>query len=200
MIGSASGSCFWMTGGSTSGGTFRIAPATFSRTLLAASSRSRSSRNRTVMLAVAAGVDVGRIWSMPAMPLSAFSIGMITAEVISSGAAPGSRSETLTRGRIGLRETDRRRDRGTRRCPAPRATSRASSRRPAAGRRVQTASATPSSPLTVTFMPSARLSTSVSATASPSFTPPRISIRSPTRSPVFSSWAARRSPLTVNTR
>src|SRR5436190_17603523 len=33
---------------------------------------------------------------MPAMPLSAFSIGMITADVISSGAAPGRRSETLT--------------------------------------------------------------------------------------------------------
>jgi hypothetical protein len=33
---------------------------------------------------------------MPAMPLSAFSIGSTTAEVISSGVAPGSRSVTLT--------------------------------------------------------------------------------------------------------
>jgi hypothetical protein len=51
MIGSASGSAFWMMGGRTSGGTFRIAPATFSRTLLAASSRSRSSRKRMVIRA-----------------------------------------------------------------------------------------------------------------------------------------------------
>ena len=49
-----------MIGGSTCGGTFRIAPATFSRTALAASSRSRSSTNRTVMLRRAAGVDVRR--------------------------------------------------------------------------------------------------------------------------------------------
>ena len=41
---------------------------------------------------------------MPAMPLSAFSIGMTTAVVISSGLAPGSRSETLTVAGIGLRE------------------------------------------------------------------------------------------------
>jgi len=34
------------------GGTFFIAPATFSRTLLAASSRSRSTRNRSVIRAV----------------------------------------------------------------------------------------------------------------------------------------------------
>src|ERR1043165_7564104 len=33
---------------------------------------------------------------MPAMPLSAFSIGMMTDDVISSGAAPGSRSATVT--------------------------------------------------------------------------------------------------------
>ena len=52
MIGSASGSCFWTTGGSVSGGTARIAPATFSRTALAASSRSASSTNRIWMLAV----------------------------------------------------------------------------------------------------------------------------------------------------
>ena len=96
MIGSASGSCFWMTGGSTSGGTFRIAPATFSRTVFAASSRSRPSRNCTVMLALPPALTLARSWSMPAMPLSAFSIGMMTAEVISSGDAPGSRSDTLT--------------------------------------------------------------------------------------------------------
>ena len=35
-------------------------------------------------------------WSMPAMPLSAFSIGITTAVVISSGDAPGSCSRTLT--------------------------------------------------------------------------------------------------------
>ena len=96
MIGSASGSCFWMTGGSISGGTVRIAPATFSRTALAASSRSRSRTNRIWMLAVPPVLTFAVIWSMPAMPLRAFSIGMMTADVISSGEAPGSRSCTLT--------------------------------------------------------------------------------------------------------
>ena len=51
MTGSASGSAFWTTGGSTCGGRLRIAPETFSRTLFAASSRSRSRTNLRVMLA-----------------------------------------------------------------------------------------------------------------------------------------------------
>ena len=96
MIGSASGSCFWTTGGSVSGGTVRIAPATFSRTALAASSRLASRTNRIWMLALPPALTFAVIWSMPAMPLRAFSIGMITADVISSGDAPGSRSWTLT--------------------------------------------------------------------------------------------------------
>ena len=60
MIGSASGSCFWTTGGSVSGGTARIAPATFSRTALAASSRSASSTNRIGMLAVPPALTLRR--------------------------------------------------------------------------------------------------------------------------------------------
>ncbi len=51
MIAAASGSAFWIIGGSTCGGTFFSAPETFSRTALAASSRSRSSTNRIVMVA-----------------------------------------------------------------------------------------------------------------------------------------------------
>src|SRR5689334_9671205 len=85
-----------MTGGSTSGGTPRMAPATFSRTSLAASSRLRSSTKRTVMLALPPACTLACSWSMPAMPLSAFSIGITTDVVISSGDAPGSCSRTLT--------------------------------------------------------------------------------------------------------
>ena len=124
------------------------------------------------------------------MPLSAFSIGMITAEVISSGAAPGSRSEHVHGRGIGAREQidaeiaerkdaehHQRHDEHRRehrsadaefrqhdysvflssvwvgRFASP-ACHAAFDRRP---------------PPAVTFMPSARLSTSVSATRSPSF-------------------------------
>jgi hypothetical protein len=65
-----------------------MAPATFSRTAFAASSRSRSRTKRTVMLPLPLpAFDV--IWSMPAMPLSAFSIGISTDVTTSSGLAPG---------------------------------------------------------------------------------------------------------------
>ena len=57
-----------------------------------------------VMVAVPPALMVDDIWSMPAMPLSAFSIGMITAEVISSGAAPGQPQRDVDRRRIGARE------------------------------------------------------------------------------------------------
>src|SRR5678816_162119 len=52
---------------------------------------------------------------MPAMPLRAFSIGMMTADVISSGDAPGSRSETLTwaGSALGKRSTPRSRNENT---------------------------------------------------------------------------------------
>ena len=49
ITGSASGSTFVMTGGSSSGGMFLIALATFSRTSLEASLMSRSRTNRTVI-------------------------------------------------------------------------------------------------------------------------------------------------------
>src|SRR5262249_48396816 len=60
--------------------------------------------------------------------------------------------------------------------------------------------APPLPPPSVTRIPSARLSTSVNAPCSPSLTPSRISIRSPTRSPVFSSCIDRWSPFIVKTR
>src|SRR5262249_15866330 len=53
---------------------------------------------------------------------------------------------------------------------------------------------------TLTRGPSVSLSTSVIATVSPVLSPLRTSMRSPIRSPTFSSRAARRSPLTTNTR
>ena len=49
MTGSASGSTFVMTGGSSAGGAFLIALATFSRTSFDASLMSRSSTKRTVI-------------------------------------------------------------------------------------------------------------------------------------------------------
>src|SRR5437867_4986343 len=95
MIGAESGSAFWMTGGSTWGGTFLIAPETFSRTALAASSRSRSRTKRTVILPRPL-LALDCIWSMPEMPLIAFSIGISTDVTISSGLAPGNWRLTLT--------------------------------------------------------------------------------------------------------
>src|SRR5262249_30333340 len=93
--GSASGSTLVMTGGSSSGGTFLIAPATFSRTSLAASFRSRSSTKRTVIVPPPSLMRAD-ISSMPETPLIASSIGSITDDEISSGLAPGSASATLT--------------------------------------------------------------------------------------------------------
>ena len=52
ITGSASGSIFVMTGGSSVGGTVLRAPATFSRTSFAASFRSRSRTNRTMIRAL----------------------------------------------------------------------------------------------------------------------------------------------------
>ena len=95
ITGSASGSTLVMTGGSSSGGTLLIAPATFSRTSLTASLRSRSSTNRTVMLALPSLMRA-EISSMPETPLIACSIGSTTDDDISSGLAPGSDSVTLT--------------------------------------------------------------------------------------------------------
>src|ERR1051326_6787017 len=95
ITGSASGSTFVMTGGRSSGGTLLIAPATFSRTSLTASFRSRSSTKRTVMLAPPSLIRA-EISSMPDTPLIASSIGSTTDEETSSGLAPGSDRRTLT--------------------------------------------------------------------------------------------------------
>ena len=101
ITGSESGSTLVMTGGSSCGGTFFIAPATFSRTSLAASLMSRSSTNRTVIVALPSLMRAD-ISSMPETPLSVSSIGSTTDVAISSGLAPGSDSETLTVAGIGL--------------------------------------------------------------------------------------------------
>jgi hypothetical protein len=61
ITGSASGSTLVITGGSSSGGTLLIAPATFSRTSLTASFRSRSSTNRTVMLPLPSLMRAGNL-------------------------------------------------------------------------------------------------------------------------------------------
>ena len=199
MTGAASGSAFWMIGGSTCGGTFRMAPATFSRTALAASSRSRSSTKRTVMLPVPLpAFDV--IWSMPAMPLSAFSIGMMTEVTISSGLAPGSCSDTLTvaGSAFGKRSTPRSRNE-----KMPSTTSASTSIVAKTGRRTHSSDSIGYSAFAarrVTVRPSDRLSTSVSATSSPALSPPSISMRSPRRSPSFSSRAASLSPSTTKAR
>src|SRR5437773_1768795 len=95
ITGSASGSTFVITGGSSSGGTLLLAPATFSRTSLTASFRSRSSTERTVMLPPPSLMRA-EISSMPDTPLIASSIGSMTDEEISSGLAPGSDSRTFT--------------------------------------------------------------------------------------------------------
>ena len=93
--GSASGSTLVMTGGSSAGGALRIAPATFSRTSLEASLRSRSSTKRTVSVARPSAI---RDWisSIPDTPLIASSIGSTTDDDISSGLAPGRSRVTLT--------------------------------------------------------------------------------------------------------
>ena len=96
MIGSESGSTFWMTGGSTCGGRSRIAPETFSRTSLAASLMSRSSTKRRVTVALPSLMRCASISSMPEMLLSASSSGSTTAVAISAGLAPGSCTLTVT--------------------------------------------------------------------------------------------------------
>src|SRR6266511_3250837 len=83
MTGSASGSTFVITGGSNSGGTLLMALATFSRTSLTASFRSRSSTNLMVMLPLPSLIRAD-ISSMPATPLIDCSIGSITDEKIPS--------------------------------------------------------------------------------------------------------------------
>ena len=95
ITGSESGSTFVITGGRSCGGTSFIALATFSRTSFAASLRSRSSTNRTVICALPSVIRA-EISSMPATPLSVSSIGSTTDVAISSGLVPGSDNETLT--------------------------------------------------------------------------------------------------------
>ena len=147
------------------------------------------------MLAVPPALTVAVIWSMPAMPLSAFSIGMMTADVISSGAAPGQPERHVDGRRIGLREQidaeiaereDAQHDerhhehRGEDRPPDAEfrqhgySVSAVDGHLHAVGQVVD-----------VGERDRARRAS----------TPPRISMRSPTRSPVFSSWTARRSPV-----
>src|SRR5215813_3489376 len=111
MTGSESGSAFWMTGGMTFGGSWRIAPATFSRTSCAASSMFRSSTNWTVIVVVPSVVRP-RSSSMPLMVDRASSMGSTTCVTISSGWAPGRRTltKTVAGSAFGKRSTPRSRN------------------------------------------------------------------------------------------
>ena len=100
---------------------------------------------------------------MPAMPLRAFSIGMMTDDVISSGEAPGSRSDTLTwaGSAFGKRSTPRSRNENT-----PSTTSDITSIVAKTGRRTQSSDSMAILPSTAIFIPSVSVSTSVTATRS----------------------------------
>ena len=139
------------------------------------------------------------ISSMPETPLIACSIGSTTDDDISSGLAPGSERLTLTvaGSALGKRSTPRSRNE-----KMPSTTSDITSIVANTGRRTQSSDSMPYSAfLSIeTFVPSASLSTSVAATCSPAFTPLRISMRSPSRSPTFSSRTTSLSPSTTNTR
>src|SRR5262245_537566 len=173
ITGSASGSTFVMTGGSNSGGTLLIAPATFSRTSLTASLRSRLTTKRTVMLA-RPSLMRAEISSIPETPLIACSIGSTTDEEISSGLAPGSDNETFTvaGSARGNRSTPR-----SRKEKIPRTTSDMTSIVAKTGRRTQSSESIDHTLAgtgrrysesvlteTLTFMPSVSLSTSDTAT------------------------------------
>jgi hypothetical protein len=114
ITGSASGSDFWITGGRMFGGSWRIAPDTFSRTSWAASSMSRSSTNLAVILVVPS-VVMADSSSRPDSVESASSIGITTWVVTSSGVAPGSRTLMLTvaGSALGNRSTPRSRNENT---------------------------------------------------------------------------------------
>ena len=110
-----------------------------------------------------------------------------TADVIPSGDAPGSCSRTLTvaGSAFGKRSTPRSRNE-----KMPSTTREVTSMVANTGRRTHSSESMnlySTAPFTETFIPSARLSTSVIATTSFAATPPRISTRSPRRSPSFSS-------------
>ena len=84
-----------MTGGRTCGGRNLMALLTFSRTVFAASSRSRSRTNRTVIFP-RPSLTFAVIWSMPEMLLSASSSGSMATVAISSALAPGNWILTFT--------------------------------------------------------------------------------------------------------
>ena len=93
MTGSLSGSALATVGGSTFGGSLRIACDTFSRTSSAASPMLRSSTKVTMMLPLPS-VTIARISSMPLMAAIDSSSGRMTCDVTSSGLAPGKRTRT----------------------------------------------------------------------------------------------------------
>ena len=207
MIGSESGSTFWMTGGSTCGGRLRIAPETFSRTSLAASLMSRSSTKRRVTVALPSLMRCASISSMPEMLLSASSSGSTTAVAISDGLAPGSCTLTVTvaGSAWGKRSTPRSRNE-----KMPITTSDMTSIVAKTGRRTLSSERDTwhsagwigylRAGWLVTCAPSASVSTSAAAIVSPAVTPPTTSTRSPTRSPILISVARTWSPLTTKTR
>ena len=133
------------------------------------------------------------ISSMPETPLIASSIGSMTDDDISSGLAPGSDSATLTvaGSARGNRSTPRSRNE-----KIPSTTSDITSIVAKTGRRTQSSDSIGATPLAVALdrrpdhlrrRPSTSLSTSVIGDALAALTPLTISIRSPSRSPTFSS-------------
>ena len=95
--GRASESCLVTLTSSTSGGNWRRALATASRTSLAAASRSRPKR-KVMEIRDSPSSELERIVSMPSMPPKAPSMGWVTWFSITSALAPGKSALTETTG------------------------------------------------------------------------------------------------------
>ena len=163
-----------------------------------ASLRSRSSTKRTVIVAVPSLMRA-EISSMPETPLIASSIGSTTDGRHLVGAGAGQRELDVDRRRVGLREEidaeiaereDAEHHERHHQHRGEHGTANAEFRQHVYSTLLSME----------TLAPSVSLSTSVAATCSPAFTPLRISMRSPRRSPTFSSRTASLSPSTTNTR
>jgi hypothetical protein len=109
MIGCASASCFCTIGSLASSGSAPRACATRSRTSEAAASGSRLSLKLTVTCEDSAR-DTDWMKSMPSMPDSASSIGLVICDSITCAFAPGYAVATVTTGTstFGIRRTGRR--------------------------------------------------------------------------------------------
>ncbi len=88
MIGIASGSCFWTTGGSAVSGRLRITGSTLARTSCAATS-GFFDRSNVMVTRDCPSVEVDRSSSIPATVFTAASIRSVTSASMLSGVAPG---------------------------------------------------------------------------------------------------------------